>query len=494
MALIKCSECGKEISDQAKACPFCGCPLSLMDTIITPKSTSDEIAAENSNKKKKAKCWIAISSITVLLFVISIVVIALLPSRYNWDKILLSKALPEPTSKYGNLYTNESDDLYLSVEKVSFAEYETYLSNCIKMGYTYVIESNTTSYAAFNDDGNELRLNYYEYNQILDICLDVRVTGVIKWSTKEIAIGLPIPSSKIGSVINNYDEHYEVYIGETSKDEYSAYILECETNGFCINTKKSDCIFSAENDFGYILSVEYFECDMMHIDVHISSETNGQNNLDETNNETSNENPDTDGSYKEKITLSEAKSIYENVFDGWNTLIDDFIALLDQDTFTSIEEINKYEDQWMELSDTSYNLANELLINTPPEEVATEWNAFADKLMEIGSILFTHSTMDANLDNHYDGEEMTSVIESARTKFVAVGEEIAEISKSFVSKTEDVDVPSSGNGSSSNSHKCEECGKSAPYSYISPFSGEKEYYCKTHYDKLMDMLENMGLQ
>lgn len=27
MALIKCPECGKEISDLAKACPSCGCPV-----------------------------------------------------------------------------------------------------------------------------------------------------------------------------------------------------------------------------------------------------------------------------------------------------------------------------------------------------------------------------------------------------------------------------------------------------------------------------------
>lgn len=27
MALIKCSECGKEISDRAVACPNCGCPV-----------------------------------------------------------------------------------------------------------------------------------------------------------------------------------------------------------------------------------------------------------------------------------------------------------------------------------------------------------------------------------------------------------------------------------------------------------------------------------
>ncbi|MBD5117739.1 MAG: hydrogenase maturation nickel metallochaperone HypA [Clostridiales bacterium] len=28
MALIKCFDCGKEISDRAGTCPFCGCPIS----------------------------------------------------------------------------------------------------------------------------------------------------------------------------------------------------------------------------------------------------------------------------------------------------------------------------------------------------------------------------------------------------------------------------------------------------------------------------------
>ncbi len=31
MALIKCSECGREISDKAAACPFCGCPVHLIN-------------------------------------------------------------------------------------------------------------------------------------------------------------------------------------------------------------------------------------------------------------------------------------------------------------------------------------------------------------------------------------------------------------------------------------------------------------------------------
>lgn len=30
MALIKCSECSKEVSDKAKSCPVCGCPIESL--------------------------------------------------------------------------------------------------------------------------------------------------------------------------------------------------------------------------------------------------------------------------------------------------------------------------------------------------------------------------------------------------------------------------------------------------------------------------------
>lgn len=38
MALIKCSECGKEISNEAIGCPFCGKPIR--EEVITTQSTS----------------------------------------------------------------------------------------------------------------------------------------------------------------------------------------------------------------------------------------------------------------------------------------------------------------------------------------------------------------------------------------------------------------------------------------------------------------------
>lgn len=37
MALIKCPECGKEISDKAIACPECGCPMNDQKPVVVRK-------------------------------------------------------------------------------------------------------------------------------------------------------------------------------------------------------------------------------------------------------------------------------------------------------------------------------------------------------------------------------------------------------------------------------------------------------------------------
>ncbi len=63
MALIKCPECGKEISDRAESCPSCGCPM-------------DEEEDENDSKDYKSNlpyeflCLISAIFATVVTFMI----------------------------------------------------------------------------------------------------------------------------------------------------------------------------------------------------------------------------------------------------------------------------------------------------------------------------------------------------------------------------------------------------------------------------------------
>ena len=50
MALIKCSECQKEISDKAVSCPYCGCPTGQpIKTLVQLDSAP--------HKRRKYKTW-----------------------------------------------------------------------------------------------------------------------------------------------------------------------------------------------------------------------------------------------------------------------------------------------------------------------------------------------------------------------------------------------------------------------------------------------------
>ena len=275
------------------------------------------------------------------------------------------------------------------------------------------------------------------------------------------------------------DEIYDYCEINVTEDEYLKFEIQCTKNSIQIvllNAPKENSI--QENDIETKFSSE--------------DETKPSTNTETENNPTTSQVTATE---KEAIDLAKAKTIFEDVFDMYSALIDDFSDLLDycsENTFTSLEEINEYEDQWVKLSQEAYQLADKLITKIPPNEVEDEWTGFADRLMKIGSILFMNSTMDANLDGHYDAAEMESVINTACDEFVAVSEEIIDIAKEFNNITggDTVSIPDNTSTSNSNNgKKCEECGKNATKS-VNLF-GQTEYYCTTHYNEIMDILDMM---
>lgn len=60
MALIKCSECGHEVSDKASACPNCGCPIESLG------AAQEEVIYEEP-KKKKGWIWALIVALLCLV-------------------------------------------------------------------------------------------------------------------------------------------------------------------------------------------------------------------------------------------------------------------------------------------------------------------------------------------------------------------------------------------------------------------------------------------
>lgn len=55
MALIKCTECGSQVSDKAERCPQCGCPISVIIEHIENKKAERKLKIENA--KQNFCCW-----------------------------------------------------------------------------------------------------------------------------------------------------------------------------------------------------------------------------------------------------------------------------------------------------------------------------------------------------------------------------------------------------------------------------------------------------
>lgn len=73
MALIKCPECEKEISDKAESCPNCGCPMQSSTAQSVISSVAQENNNENSVKQYEQKKVISIKYIIIILFIILVV-------------------------------------------------------------------------------------------------------------------------------------------------------------------------------------------------------------------------------------------------------------------------------------------------------------------------------------------------------------------------------------------------------------------------------------
>ena len=92
MALIKCPECGKEISDKAASCPNCGYPINAAtihtengnDEIFLDEYKDDEIEDTNSNTSSRlskfkdiiigSHIWIPLVCVVIIAFIILILV------------------------------------------------------------------------------------------------------------------------------------------------------------------------------------------------------------------------------------------------------------------------------------------------------------------------------------------------------------------------------------------------------------------------------------
>lgn len=79
----------------------------------------------------------------------------------------------------------------------------------------------------------------------------------IKWPTSGVAQMLPEPESKYGEISIDSSTAFYAYIGNTTADQYDAYVEKCQEAGFSVDYTKAETYYYADNEERYDLSLSY---------------------------------------------------------------------------------------------------------------------------------------------------------------------------------------------------------------------------------------------
>ena len=225
MSLIICEECGREISDKAKACPHCGAPVENAETKVE-KHGSDEtsecltvekgetVIVDTALKKKKKK--------TKLIIIIIVIIVALIAgAAFGVVKYKEKKA----KEKYDNavnqmrssalLMNLEVNDTYGLSEEADTVEELINLTNSVWHDAVFNESSKKTKkYVSGAKDFNEAVDNVYSDSNISEY---VSKLTDLRDEFKKKKIDCP---NKLLSVKDKYDDMFAAFSALVDYAEY----------------------------------------------------------------------------------------------------------------------------------------------------------------------------------------------------------------------------------------------------------------------------------
>lgn len=147
MAMIKCPECGQEISDKAVNCPKCGFPLD--NTEKNEKANNHELPVKESKKSKKG--------LIIAIGIIAIVIVVAVYIANSGNETLGGKWSAETDGNKASLEFISEEQGILTVDGTQ-----------LKFTWSYTGDEELISgypsreYSGTLEDGSEIRGSYYK--------------------------------------------------------------------------------------------------------------------------------------------------------------------------------------------------------------------------------------------------------------------------------------------------------------------------------------------
>ena len=182
----------------------------------------------------------------------------------TWPHGTLASLLPDPDSQHCYVVVNSSDSFYVHVRQYSEDSFAAYVEACKEKGFTIEAVSSDDGYSAFNSDGSKLDLDYYDSEMTVNLDAPMKFTKVA-WPAYVLDGRIPVPASDQGNVSWENNSGFQIYIGNTTKDDYNSYIEACLKAGFDQDYSRGDGYFYGDDTSGNHLRVSYEGFNIMEV-------------------------------------------------------------------------------------------------------------------------------------------------------------------------------------------------------------------------------------
>lgn len=195
-------------------------------------------------------------------------------NRLEWPTSALAEMLPIPESNRGRVMWDMENSLYVIVENTSREQFNAYVDECRNFGFNENYIRSDREYDAYNASGFHLTISYNDRNNEMTIHLVTPPNfDVFQWPRSEIAALLPIPESNIGSISTDRADRFSVHVGETTREQYNAYVDAVMDRGFIIDFSRSDDSFRGRNEAGFAVRLSFERNNTMWITIEAPSDT-----------------------------------------------------------------------------------------------------------------------------------------------------------------------------------------------------------------------------
>lgn len=203
--------------------------------------------------------------ILIIPFMIALMTIGTGPYRnvapdspYEWPVGSIADVIPQPDGEYGTIYYESEETLNMDVSMGSISDFRSYVNECKEAGYTVDVSSGNNSFAAYNEEGYHLDLYYYESENYMSLTADAPIKmGKLYWPTSEIAKTLPLPESDYGLISWENSSGFDIYVGNTTEEDFDAYCKACMEAGYSEDYYKGKGYLNAHDENDNSLSIYY---------------------------------------------------------------------------------------------------------------------------------------------------------------------------------------------------------------------------------------------